>query len=67
MTRDKQLYLASAYLVDDDGVVIEATKPEWYVDTDEDRVKAQVLSKYLSGDTEGDDWRVKIVQSFRFQ
>lgn len=64
MKTDKQLFLVSVYQVNEEGVVVDATEPKWYVDTNEDRVKAQVLGKYLDKD---EDWRVNIIQSYRFQ
>jgi len=64
MTRDKQLFLVSAYRVDEDGVIAEATKPEWVVETDENRAKTRTLSEYMDKDG---DWRVSIVQNYRFQ
>lgn len=67
MTQDKKLYLVSAYLINEDGVVVEATEPKWVVDTHEDRVKAQVLSQYLNGNQTEQDWRVKIIQEFSFR
>jgi len=66
MTRDKQLFLVSAYRVDEDGVIAEATKPEWLVETSEDRAKAQLQTKYMK-DSPEDDWRVTVVQNYRFQ
>lgn len=65
-TKDKQLFLVSAYRVDDDGVVAEATEPSWVVETTEDRAKAKLQAKYIE-DSPEDDWRVAVVQTFRFQ
>lgn len=66
MNKDKQLFLVAAYLVDKDGTVAEATEPSWVVETTEDRAKAKLQAKYIE-DSPEDDWRVSVVQSFRFQ
>lgn len=64
MSKDKQLFLISVYEVSEEGVVVSATKPEWFVESDNDVAKAKALKDYLDKDG---DYRAKILQQFRFQ